>query len=75
MSAARGLFDVVLVGRMRIGTSNLAWSQIAALACPRSTLVGSERNTGPQGAVDANFMRGGWFPESLRGLSLTSATW
>src|SRR5262249_12866284 len=45
-----------LSGRMRMGTSNLAWSQMAALACPRSTLVGSERNTGPQGDVDANFM-------------------
>ncbi len=40
---------------MRIGTSNLAWSQTAALACPRSTLVGSDRNTGPQGVVEANF--------------------
>jgi len=29
---------------------------MAALACPRSTLVGSERKTGPQGEVDANFM-------------------
>ena len=44
-----------LSGRMRIGTSNLAWSQIAALASPRSVLVGSERKTGPQGDVDANF--------------------
>jgi hypothetical protein len=45
-----------LSGRMRIGTSNLAWSQMAASASWRSTLVGSERNTGPQGEVDANFM-------------------
>ena len=45
-----------LSGRMRIGTSNLAWSQMAALASARSVLVGSDRNTGPQGEVDANFM-------------------
>ena len=27
-----------------------------AVACPRSTFVGSDRNTGPHGGVDANFM-------------------
>src|SRR5215813_6175598 len=43
-----------LSGRMRIGTSNLAWSQIAALASVRSVLFGSARNTGPQGGVEAN---------------------
>ena len=41
---------------MRIGTSNLAWSQIVAFASWRSVLVGSDRNTGPQGEVEANFM-------------------
>src|SRR5262245_14953090 len=45
-----------LSGRMRMGTSNLAWSQMAAVASSRSVLVGSERKTGPQGDVDANFM-------------------
>ena len=39
-----------------MGTSNLAWSQMAPVASSRSVLVGSERNTGPQGDVDANFM-------------------
>jgi hypothetical protein len=43
-------------GRMCIGTSNLEWSQTAAVASLRSTLVGSDRNTGPQGGVEANFM-------------------
>ena len=45
-----------LSGRMRIGTSNLAWSQMVALASSRSVLVGSDRNTGPHGEVEANFM-------------------
>jgi len=44
-----------LSGRIRIGTSNLLRSQICALAWPSSTLVGSDRNTGPHGGVDANF--------------------
>src|SRR6185312_5172468 len=43
-------------GRMCIGTSNLEWSHTAAVASLCSTLVGSDRNTGPHGGVDANFM-------------------
>src|SRR5262245_51286086 len=45
-----------LSARMRMGTANFAWFQIVALASARSVLVGSERKTGPQGEVDANFM-------------------
>ena len=45
-----------LSGRIRIGTSNLAWSQMVAVASSRSVLVGSDRNTGPQGGVEANLM-------------------
>ena len=41
---------------MRIGTSNLACSQMLAVASSRSVSVGSERNTGPHGDVEANFM-------------------
>ena len=44
-----------LSGRMRIGTSNLLRSQTCALARPSSVLVGSDRNTGPHGGVEANF--------------------
>src|SRR4029078_2009867 len=36
-------------------TSNLAWSQMAAFASSRSVVVGSDRNTGPHGEVDATF--------------------
>jgi len=44
-----------LSGLMCIGTSNLAWSQMAAFASARRVLLGSDRNTGPQGGVEANF--------------------
>src|SRR3954464_1412387 len=55
--SARAAFSTdSLSGRMRIGTSNLEWSQMLAVASPRKTLVGSDRNTGPHGGVEANFM-------------------